>query len=157
MNLDTNVELLETALITNPESAESFKAVPKVHLLKQNILRQIWSIFFFTKANEICKLDYSNKNMLNNVFHFSVSITELEFQLIGFLAYHFFITFIQKLIQMLILTLFSGILGSLTEKQTNKQQQQQKKTVNAAPFSIIKITISITFMHLRSKLTSEIH
>ena len=60
--------------------------------------------------------DYSSE-MSNDIFQFSVSIIELEFQPIGFLTHDFFITFIRKLTQMLILTLFSRILGGLTEKQ----------------------------------------
>ena len=78
-------------------------------------------------------------------FQFSVSVIELEFQPIGFLARHFFITFIRTLTQMLILTLFSRILDGLT-----------KKTINAVRFSIIKIRMLVICMHLRSKLTSEI-
>ena len=45
---------------------------------------------------------------------------------------------------MLILSLFFRILAGLT-----------KKTVNTVRFSIIKIRISVVFMHLQSKLSSE--
>ena len=61
--------------------------------------------------------DNRNENTANDAFHFSVSIVELEFQQIGFLAYHFFTPFIRKLTQVLTLTLFSRILGGLREKQ----------------------------------------
>ena len=77
-------------------------------------------------------------------FHFSVSIVELEFPPINFLACHFFTTFIRKLLQMLILTLFS-VFGWFN-----------RKNADTVRFSIIKIRIFITFMHLRSKLTLEI-
>ena len=40
--------------------------------------KQFLSFFFLTKPNEICRHDYSSKNMLKDVFHFSVSIIELE-------------------------------------------------------------------------------
>ena len=74
-----------------------------------------------------------------------IFLLELEFQQKSFLAYHFFITFTWKLTQVLILTLFFRILSDLTEKQKN-----------AVRFSILKISLSIIFMHLRSKLISEI-
>ena len=61
--------------------------------------------------------DYRNENTSNEIFPYSVSVIELEFQPIGFLGSHFFITFIRKLTQMLILTLFTRILGGLTKKQ----------------------------------------
>ena len=40
--------------------------------------KTVLRIIFLTKANEICRHDYSSKNMLKDVFHFSVSIIELE-------------------------------------------------------------------------------
>ena len=52
-----------------------------------------------------------------NFFYFSVSIIELEFQPTGYLVFHLFMTFIQKLTQMPILILFSLMLGGLTEKR----------------------------------------
>ena len=61
--------------------------------------------------------NYWNENTWNDTFHFSVSVVELEFQQIGFLAYHFFLPFIRKLTQVFILTLFFRILGGLTEKR----------------------------------------
>ena len=70
-----------------------------------------------TKVHEIKMHDYLNENESNDIFHFSVSVIELEFQPIGFLLGHFFVTFIRKLTQMLILTLFSRILGGLTGKR----------------------------------------
>ena len=82
-------------------------------------------------------------NASNDSFHFSVSVIQLE--LTGFLACHFFVIFIRKLTQMLILTLFSRTLDGLTEK---------RKTLCC--FSI-KIRISIFFMQLQSKLTSEMY
>ena len=51
------------------------------------------------------------------LFVFSVSVAELEFQQISFLAYHIFIAFIRKLTQMFILTLFFRISGGLTENR----------------------------------------
>ena len=68
-----------------------------------------WSTFeacFLTKVYENWMYDYWNKNTSNDNFHFSVSVIELEFKTIGFLGHHFFIVFIRKLTQMLILTLF---------------------------------------------------
>ena len=55
--------------------------------------------------------------MSNDIFQFSDSDIELEFQPLDILACSFFVTFIRKLTQMLILTLFSQLLGGLTEKQ----------------------------------------
>ena len=57
------------------------------------------------------------KTRLMIFFQFFVNIIELELQPIGFRARHFFITFIRKLTQMLILSQFSRILGGLTEKR----------------------------------------
>ena len=68
------------------------------------------------EVHEIWMHDYRSENLSNDIFPFSVSVVELEFQLIGFLACHIFITFIRKLTQMLILNLFSQILCGLTEK-----------------------------------------
>ena len=48
--------------------------------------------------------DYYNENTYNDTFHFSVSAVELEFKQISFLAYHFVMTFIRKLTEVLILT-----------------------------------------------------
>ena len=100
------------------------------------------------KVHEIWMHDYWNENTSNDIFPFSVSVIEIKFQPIGFLACHFFFTFIQKLTKMLILTLFCSILGYLIEK-----------TINTVWFSIIfflKKRLSINFMHLRRKLISEI-
>ena len=72
---------------------------------------------YATKVHKIWMHDYSNENTSNDAFHFSLSVAELEFQQISFLAYHFFITFIRKLTQVLILTLFFRVLGCLTEKR----------------------------------------
>ena len=56
-----------------------------------------FSFLFLTKANEIERYDYSSKNLSNDAFQFSVSVTELEFQPIGFIACHFFHQFYQKI------------------------------------------------------------
>ena len=71
------------------------------------------------------------------IFFIFLSVIELEFQMTGFLTCHFFIPFIRKLTQMLI-----GWFN--------------RKTVSTVRFTIIKIRISMNFIHLRSKLTSEI-
>ena len=89
--------------------------------------------------------NYWNENTSNNIFHFPVSIIELEFQPIGFMTCNFFVTFIGKLTQTLILTLFSQILEGFNRKAKNNVR-----------FFFIKIRISVIFMHLRSKMTSEI-
>ena len=83
------------------------------HWLNQSYLCTL-EAYFLTKVHEIWMHDYENEKA-SNIFHFSVSVIKLEFQPIGFLACHFFITFIRKLTQMLISTLFSRILGGLTE------------------------------------------
>ena len=57
--------------------------------------------------------DYRNENVSIDTFNFSVSVIELVFQPIGFLAFRFSIIFIRKLIQTLILTLFFRTLGDL--------------------------------------------
>ena len=90
------------------------------------------------KVREIWMHDYWNKNMPNDFFHFSVSGTKLEFQQIGFLMCHFFITFIQKLTQMLILTLFSLILGGLTkkDKRCSISRYKNKKIYELYAFTI---------------------
>ena len=60
---------------------------------------------------------YRDESTPNDIFHFSVSVIELEFHKIGFLTRHFLITFIRKLTKMFILTLLSRILGGLTERR----------------------------------------
>ena len=67
--------------------------------------------------HEIWMHDYPSENTSHDISNFSTSVIELEFQSISFLTRHFFITFIGKLIQMLILTLFSRILGGLIAKR----------------------------------------
>ena len=83
------------------------------------------------------------KNTSNDISHFSISVTELEFQSIGCLASHFLITFIRKLTQMPILTLFSRILDGLTEK---------KLTLLDFP---LKNKTSTNFISLQSKFISK--
>ena len=75
------------------------------HWLEKNFLCT-FKACFFTKVHKICNSDYSNENTSNGPFHFSGTAVVLEFLQISFLAYHFFITFIRKLTQVLILTLF---------------------------------------------------
>ena len=71
----------------------------------------------------------------------SATVTELEFQSKGEPFSR--ATFIRKLTQMLVLTLFSRILDGLNEKRRTQFDFLYK--------------ISIIFMHLLSKLTSEIY
>ena len=85
--------------------------------------------------HEIRMHDYWNENTSNDTFYFSVSVVELEFQPIGFLASHFFITFIRKWTQEPILTLCSRILGDLTEKRRTQFFEHR--------LSIVKIRRSI--------------
>ena len=95
------------------KSWKNLKAVLKCPLTgSKNFLRT----YFLTKVRKIWIHNYWNENTHNDTFHFSVSVVELEFQQISFLTYHFFITFIWKLTQMLILTLFSRILSALAGK-----------------------------------------
>ena len=91
-------------------SQVSFKAVPKCPSIEAKRTKAVLKLIFLTKANEVWRRDYSSKNASNDAFHFSASIIEFEFQPIGFLVCHFFITFIGKLTEMLILALFSRIL-----------------------------------------------
>ena len=93
------------------------KAGPKCPSIEAKYSKAVLKFIFLTKVNKICKHDYSSRNMSNDTFPFSVSVIELEFQQIGFLARYFFISFIRKLTQILILVLFSGILGGLTAKR----------------------------------------
>ena len=103
-----------------------FKAVLKCLLTGKKFLKHFWSLFFDNCAfNWWC---YWNKNASNDIFFFfffSVSVMEFESQPTGFLAHHFFIIFIQKLTQMLTLTLFSQIVGSLT---TTEKKMEIKDT-----------------------------
>ena len=69
---------------------------------------------------------------------------ELEYQPIGFLTCHFFITFIRKLTHKFIFTIFSNTW------------KFNSKIINSVQFLIIKIRIPKNFMHLWSKQTSEI-
>ena len=108
------INSLSLSLKKNASAFLSLMMFPNVRLLNQNILKAVSKLIFLTKVNEICRHCYLSKNMSNDAFYFSVIITELEFDVIGFLACHFFIFFIRKLIQMLTLTLFPQILGSLT-------------------------------------------
>ena len=55
--------------------------------------------------NEIWRHDCRSENTSNNVFHFRVNLIELEFQLMGFLMYDFFVRFVQKSAQTVISTL----------------------------------------------------
>ena len=98
---------------------------------------------FLTKMHKIWIHDYWNKNASNGTFHFSVSY-RTQFHRINSLAYHFFVIFIRKLSQVLVLTLIFRTLDDLTEK---------RKTLS--DFPSYKIRISIVFLRLRSKLTSE--
>ena len=93
------------------------KAVLKCPLTEANFSNTLLKLIFLTKVPEIWMRDYWSENTSNNVFHCSVSVIEFEFQLIGFLASCFFVTFIRKLTQMRILTVFSRILDGLTEKR----------------------------------------
>ena len=83
--------------------------------------------------------DYSNENTSIDVFHFSVSVTELSFNRQVFLACQFFIIFIRKLTQMLILTLFFRILGNLTEKR--QTLFNENKNINKIYAFTIKIDL----------------
>ena len=59
--------------------------------------KRIFEAYFLTKMHEISMLDYWSENTSNDIFQFSVSVIEHEFQLIGFLVRHFFVAFIRKL------------------------------------------------------------
>ena len=88
---------------------------------------------------------------MSNIFHFSVSVIELEFQhVIGFHAQHFFFPFIRKLTQMHILTVFSNTVSGLAEKA----KTTNRKTANTFLFFLCKNKNAI-FSHLRSKMTTE--
>ena len=100
-------------------------------------------LIFLTKENEICSHDYSSKNMLNDIFPFSVSVYWARASANRFFWRDIFLTlFIRK---MLLILFLSNI------KLFNR------KTVNADQFSIVKIRMPINFMHFQSKLTSEIY
>ena len=71
--------------------------------------------YFLTKVHENWMHDYGSENTTNDVFYFSVSAIELEFQPIDFLACHFFITFIRRLTQMFSLILFSRTMSGLKD------------------------------------------
>ena len=115
------------------------KTLLKRSLTKAKFSNPLLKLIFLAKVRETWIHDYWNENTPDGIFHFFVSVIELEFQPIGFL-----ITFIRKLIKMFILNLFSNI------------GRFNRKMKNAVRFSIIKIRISVNFMYLRSKLTSDI-
>ena len=81
--------------------------------------------------------------MSNDIFHFSVNVIEL--QPIHFLACHFFCHFYPKIDAN---AYFSSVFSN--------NEWFNRKTKDTVRFFTIKIRISIIFMHLRSKLTSEI-
>ena len=93
------------------------KAVLKCLLTGVKISNALLKLIFWWKCMKFGCMIIKEKNTSNDIFHFSVSVVELQFQPIDFLACHFFINYIQKLTQMLILTLFFRILGGLTEKR----------------------------------------
>ena len=112
--------------------------VLKCPLIEAKFSNSFLKLIFWRKCVKLgCMIIEMKIRVMTFLF---ISITELEFQPIGFLVCHFFAILIQKLTLTFILTLFSWILDGLTE--------------NTVRFSIIKI--SIIFMHLWSKLTSEI-
>ena len=109
-------------------------------------LLKLFFFFFFSFFNESgWKFHYWNENKSNDIFHYSVSLMELEFQpILGLSRMPFFHHFYPKIdVNAYFNCVFSNI-GWFN-----------RKTANAVRFPIIKIRISITFMHLRSKLTSE--
>ena len=94
---------------------DAFKAVLKCPLTEAKLSNALLKLIFLTKVHEIWMHDYWSENTSNDIFHFSITVIELEFQRKGTFECKFFITFIRKLTQMLILTLFSRIPGGLCE------------------------------------------
>ena len=72
--------------------------------------------------------------MSDDIFHFSVSVIELELQPIGFLGCHFFIPFIRKLTQMPILIPFCRISGGINRKTKNTMRFYIIKNKNVYNF-----------------------
>ena len=95
--------------------------------------------------NEILRHDNRSENTSNGLFHFSVNITRFKFQSMGFLMHDFFASFIGKPAEAFISTALSS-----------KIPWFYWKTRNVSQFSVIKISTRTNFIHLRSKLTSEI-
>ena len=89
--------------------------------------------------------DYWIENMPNDIFHFSVSIAEFKFLSIDFSHMRLFHHFYSKIVSNAHFVSVSSNIGRFN-----------KKTKNVVRFIGIKIRISIHFMHLGSKWTSEI-
>ena len=94
--------------------------------------------------------DYWNVNTSNDIFHFCVSVTEFEFQPIGFISCHFFTSFIQNLMQMLIFSLFSRTLGSLTENDKPCLIFHPK---NKNIYKFYEFTIKTDFRNMKKYIT----
>ena len=104
--------------------------------------KAVLEFIYLAKAKEFCKHDYS---MSNYVFHFSVSIIEIEFQSIGFLACHFFHHFYPEIDS-----------NAHFDSDFSNTGRFNRKTINTVRFSIIKIRISINIMYLCLKIIAEI-
>ena len=78
-----------------------------VQLSEAKLYDALLKDYFLTKVDEIWKHDYWRENALNDAFHFSDNIIELEFQKMGWLICHFFITLVWKLVIIFIFILYS--------------------------------------------------
>ena len=70
-----------------------------------------------TKINEIWKRDHWIENKYDDVFHFSVSVVEFEFQTISFLTCDFFSRFVRNSVQTFTLTSLSPKICGFIEKR----------------------------------------
>ena len=95
--------------------------------------------------NEIWSFDYRNENTSNDVFCFSVNLIGFEFQPTDFFHVRLFHSFCPK------------ITSNFHSAPLSSKISFHRKIESVICFSVIKISTPTNFMHLRSKLTLEIH
>ena len=112
-------------------------------------------LIFHTKVNKICRLDFSSKNILSNVIHFSIQhyktrISPNKFSQVPLFHYFYIYIYIKKIDSN---AHFDSVFLNIG--------QFNIKTINIIWFFIIKIELSINFthlclIHLWSELTSKV-
>ena len=110
--------------------------------------KHTFETYFLMKVHKAWMRNHWSENPSNYIYQFSESVIELEFQPIGFLGRHFFITFVRKLTQMLILTVFFRILAGLTEKWRKRSIFYYK---NKNIYNFYALTIKIEFRNVSEK------
>ena len=90
--------------------------------------------------------DYWKENTSSDIFYFSVSVTKLEFQAIGFLACHFFIIFIQKMNSNAHFDSVFTNFGQFIKKKANAVRFFHNKNKNMYKFYAFTIKTDLRYM-----------